>query len=327
MLCPFCLAEVAFTQTRVKTGMAHVCPTCQEYVPALYVGDYAKFPPVVMSAVGYRQHGKTVYFASLFYTLKRLKVATHWPKFLTMSLNEDSLDTVYGNAALLEGGRLPHSTPKNFPRPTLLRLAGVPKQRDATLVCYDTGGECFEQPEALVQYAPFVKRARTVLFLVSVPDLSDPARELHRLLNTYVLGVARLGGDTKKQHLVVVLTKADRLADRLKPYGELGLYQEHGSIARLADPADYLAQMHRMSDRIQEFALKELHADTFLETARDNFATVACSMISALGGMPTGDAAAKPVPRRILDPLLWTLDRSLPTWRREWMKLLLGVGR
>ena len=125
---------------------------------------------------------------------------------------------------------------------------------------------------------------------------------------------------------MVVFTKADRLADRLKPYGELGLYQEHGSIARLADPADYLAQMHRMSGRIQEFALGELHADHFLETARANFASVSCSMISALGGMSAGDGTGKPVPRRILDPLLWVLDRSLPQWHREWKKLLLGTG-
>ena len=38
-------------------------------------------------------------------------------------------------------------------------------------------------------------------------------------------------------------------------------------------------------------------------------------------------STGKPVPRRILDPLLWVLDRSLPQWHREWKKLLLGTGR
>jgi len=325
MLCPFCLGVVKFAQTRVKNQPAYSCPDCQEIAPALYVQDYARYPPVVMSAVGYRQHGKTVYFSSLFYTLKRLKVASHWPRFLAMGLSDNCLDTVYGNVALLEGGRLPNSTPKNFPRPTLLRLAGVPKQRDCTLICYDTGGESFEQPQSMVQYARFVQRARTALFLVSVPDLPDTARELYKLLNTYVLGMDKLGADTSNQHLVIVLTKADRLAERLRPYGELGLYQEHGSIARLAEPGEYLAQMHRMSGRIREFMLRELHAEHFIETATTNFASVSFTMISALGGLPGAEGSLQLVPRRVLDPLLWVLERSLPTWQQQVLSVL-GLG-
>jgi hypothetical protein len=114
------------------------------------VQDYRKYPPVVVSAVGFRQHGKTVYLSTLFYALKKLDLPTHWPTFFTAGLNEDSLTTIYENVSLLEQGNLPDSTPKNFPRPTMMRVHGVPFQPNCTLLCYDTGGECFEKPTQLV---------------------------------------------------------------------------------------------------------------------------------------------------------------------------------
>ena len=83
-----------------------------------------------------------------------------------MGLNDDSLDTVYDNARMLDKGALPDSTPKNFPRPTMLRVEGMPMHRNSTLLCFDTGGECFERPTQLVQFAGFVKRAETGMLLV-----------------------------------------------------------------------------------------------------------------------------------------------------------------
>ena len=86
MLCPFCLAEVKFKQEKLPGSLAsaYLCPDCNEQVPALYAQDYRKYAPVVISAIGFRQHGKTVYFASLFYTLKKLTLARDWPEFFTM---------------------------------------------------------------------------------------------------------------------------------------------------------------------------------------------------------------------------------------------------
>ena len=129
MLCPFCLDDVKFTQEKLERQLASVylCPTCGEQVPALYTQDYKQYPPVVVSAVGFRQHGKTVYFATLFYTLKKLTLARDWSNFFTMGLNDDSLDTVYDNARMLDDGALPDSTPKNFPMTSANRSKDLPK--------------------------------------------------------------------------------------------------------------------------------------------------------------------------------------------------------
>lgn len=325
MLCPFCLGEVRFRRSRSwgRTAPAYLCPECNEQVPALYVQDYRSYPPVVVSAVGFRQHGKTVYFASLFYALKKLRLPAYWPTFFTMALNEESLDTVYGNVEMLEQGDLPHSTPKNFPRPTMLRVEDMPlfRQVDWALLFYDTGGESFERPTQLVQYAGFVRRARTAMLLVSVTDLEDPARDMHRLLNTYVVGMGELGGRTEEQHLVVVYTKADRMALRLpswrRRWPDLHRYLVEGSVECLAHPRGYIRQLHRVSDRLHNFTEEALQAHEFLHAGRSHFCTLSFAIVSALGAEPDrGRMPVQIVPRRVLDPLLWMIEKSHPPWWR-----------
>lgn len=326
MLCPFCLADVKFKQAKLTRNPAsiYLCPDCNEQAPALYIQDYRKYPPVILSATGFRQHGKTVYFAALFYTLKRLTLARDWPDFFTMGLNEDSLDTVYGNARLLEGGALPDSTPKNFPRPTMVRAEGVPMQPDCTLLFFDTGGECFEKPTQLVQFAGFVRQAKAAMLLISAADMEDPRSEMQKLLNTYVVGLRELGGRTEDQHLIVVYTKADQLAVRFTPkWEDLRTYLIEGSVDDMAQTEGYLARMQDVSNRLLEFTEQELQAYEFVNTAEANFKSISFSIISALGSEPQdGRLPVAIVPRHILDPLLWIMEKSFSNpqqlFRRWW---------
>ncbi len=325
MLCPFCLDDVKFKREKLnhQLAMFYLCPTCGEQAPALYAQDYKKYPPVVVSAVGFRQHGKTVYFATLFYTLKKLTLARNWSDFFTMGLNDDSLDTVYSNARMLDEGALPDSTPKNFPRPTMLRVEGMPMHRNSTLLCFDTGGECFERPTQLVQFAGFVKRAQTGMLLVSVVDMADPKEEMQKLLNTYVVGMGELGGRTRDQHLVVVYTKADHLAARFTGQWQYLLtYLLQGSVESLANPERYMKRMREVSSRLRDFTEMELEAHEFLNTADAHFKSVEFSVVSALGAQPNGARmAVNIVPRRILDPLLWVMEKSLPSSEQFWRRL------
>ncbi len=324
MVCPFCLTKATFKENTPEGAPAPVysCHDCGEQVPALYVREYRQYPPVVINAVGFRQHGKTLYFGSLFYVLKKLTLADHWPEFFTMGLNEDSLNTVYENVAMLERGKLPDSTPKNFPRPTMVRVHGIPLHPNRTLLCYDTGGECFENPTQLVQFASFVRQARTVLFLVSLIDLDDPAKEMHRLLNTYVVGLGELGGKTRDQNLVVVYTKADALGTYLAKWDDVRDYLVQGSFEDLADQEHYVRQLHKVSRRLMEFTRNELQAYEFLNAARANFKVLKFAMISALGSKPDGDQLpVEIVPRRVIDPLLWMMEKSVPWWKQVWHRL------
>jgi hypothetical protein len=332
MLCPFCLADVKFKPKKLSGSPAsiYLCSDCKEQAPALYVQDYPKYRPVVVSATGFRQHGKTVYFAALFYTLKKLTLARDWPDFFTMGLNEDSLDTVYGNARLLEGGALPDSTPKNFPRPTMIRAEGVPMHPNCTLLFFDTGGECFEKPTQLVQFAGFVRRAETALLLISIPDLEDPRAGMQQLLNTYVVGLRELGGRPENQHLIVVYTKADQLAPRFAhTWSDLTTYLIEGSVDDLSQTEGYMERMEHISDRLLMFTEQELQAHEFVNAALANFKSINFSIISALGTEPQdGRLAVAIVPRRILDPLLWVMEKSISGSERllhRWSNWLNGL--
>lgn len=314
MLCPFHLEDVSFKFEKVAGSAAPIykCPDCGEQIPALYVQQYDDYPPVIVNAIGFRQHGKTVAFASLFYLLKKLKIAHHWPGFFTMGLNEHSLDTVHDNANMLKTGELPDSTPKNFPIPTMLRVEGVPFQDNCTLLCYDTGGECFEKPTQMIRYASFVKHANTALFLISISDLEDPGEEMHKLLNTYVVGMGELEATTADQHLVVVFTKADEIIDLFNSEWEyLSKYLLDGSVDGLSYPEGYMKQLRIVSSQLSEFLRNKIGANEFVSAAESNFKSVEFSIVSALGAEPQGGhLVAEIVPRRVLDPLLWMMEKS-----------------
>src|SRR5205085_2618663 len=77
---------------------------------------------------------------------------------------------------------------------------------------YDPPGEAFSTEDKIVNFASFVKHSRCVLFLVDVTALGDSiADEMAKLLDTYVLGMRRMGIEKKSQHMIVVYTKSDEM--------------------------------------------------------------------------------------------------------------------
>jgi hypothetical protein len=334
MLCPFCLADVKF-----KLEGGYFCPDCDEQVPAMYVRGYEEYPPRIVSAVGLRGHGKTVYFASLFYMLQESPLPAFWqPDFFALSLSDQDIETVHSNAKMLKDGKLPGSTPMNFPRPTMLRVAGIPlwqKQRNCTLVFYDTSGEAFERASELVKYARFARQAQMVMLLVSLPDIQDPPHEMLTLLNTYAIGIADLGGNARDQDLMVVYTKADEMAGRLSlpPWDNVKTYLADGSVGSLAHTRGYRRQMYEISNWLYDFTRSELKADQFVNLAQTNFRSVGFSIVSALGAAPKDGRLSTAVePLRVLDPILWMMETAPPvpergSWWTRGARQLLGEAR
>ena len=148
ILCPFCLAlgdpTLELPQGAVSQYWRCANDKCHEHIPASYRRDYSTYAPAIVNAVGGRAHGKTVYFASLFYALEYLELERCWPQFFKRELDEQSLQVIVDNAHRLHSGDLPDATARNFPRPTMLRLENVPYMPRRTLLMYDTAGECFD---------------------------------------------------------------------------------------------------------------------------------------------------------------------------------------
>ena len=328
MLCPFHLGDVRFQMKPGKSPgeQVYVCPGCSEEVPALYVREYRQFPPVVVSAVGFRGHGKTVYFSSLFYVLEKLDLTPHWPDFSPMPLNQEGMETVRANLDMLDKDTLPPPTTMNFPRPTIYRVSGIPGQKDCTLLLYDTGGECFEKPNALIRYASFVRHARTAMLLISASTDEDCLGKMDQLLRTYVIGMAQLGGDTRQQRLVIVLTKADELVPRLAKAPDIEEYLRGDIIEGFAEPKPYMAHMASISNQLCQFIGTELKAGSFLNLARKSFRAVSFSIVSSLGSRPDGQKLlSRVVPRRVLDPLLFLMDGSRPATGLWGVRSLVGL--
>ena len=329
MLCPFCLSNVVFedrVEQRRNGYQRHylVCGTCNQPVPRMYADDYWKYPPVVVSAVGFTQHGKSVYFSSLFYALRYLNLSKCWPYFYTQCLNEESLAHVWDGMKELNAGRLPAATAKVFPTPTLLRVDGVPGHRGCTLVMYDTAGESFNRPSQLAQYARFVTRAKTVLFFVSLTHAAREGDEvsevMHRLLETYIVGVRELGTRAGSQRLVVVFTMADVIGslvgDDWSVYRKLLMGDVLGSVSSYA----YIARMNQLSHRLHQFTGNQLEAHSFLSLASSFFRSTSFCMVSSLGAAPDDEnqMSTQIVPRRVLDPMLSVIGNSRTRWISMW---------
>lgn len=299
MLCPYCLENTS----------PPVCESCKETLPRLYVGRNGN--PAILSAVGFSGHGKTVYLAGLLDAMERDLTAA-WPKFYRQGLDMESVRTVQQNLTLLHQGTLPESTRRNFPRPSLHLLSDIPQFGSRHLVMYDPPGEAFETDEGIERYAHFVQRAKVVLFLVSLPDLPEPrGSELHRLLETYVLGMTRMKAKTRNQHLVVVYTKADRLKSELS---RCPVTLEHLNTATplgLGTPKKYLDRLKQVSAELAKFTETDLAARAFTSMVKKEFRDVSYCAVSALGSPPEdGHLTTAMEPRGVVDPLIWVLDKS-----------------
>ena len=304
MLCPFCLSN---------THSEHdACTQCEKPLPAMYVQHYSRWRrPTMMSTVGFSGHGKTVYLASLFHLLQD-SLCEVWPRFRRQALNQESVNVLYENLHLLEAGTLPEGTKPTFPEPSIHLLSGMPAIGERILLIYDPPGEAFNEDVGVERYAGFVQRSRCVMFLISLADMDEPvAYEMHRLLETYALGMSRMGAKKRKQHLVVVYTKADLLLERLACRPHLIAYLRQGELDTISNVYGYRDAMRRISQTLADFTISDLGAHSFLNLAHDHFESVVFCTVSALGSAPKdGELLVSVEPRRVIDPLLWAIWKA-----------------
>jgi hypothetical protein len=113
-------------------------------------------------------------------------------------------------------------------------------------------------------------------------------------------------------------------------WSDLTAYLVAGSVEDLSRTQGYMERLEHISNRLLTFTEQELQAHEFLNAAEANFKSLNFSIISALGTEPQeGRLAVAIVPRRILDPLLWVLEKSFTGSERlyhRWWEWLTGEG-
>lgn len=306
LLCPYCLGKDI-----VRMDSGYVCQRTRLAISRYYV-ENPEISKAVISIVGFRGHGKTVFLTALFSAL--YKLAGIWPGFFTMALDGNSLDTLKKALFNLEKGSLPDPTPKMFPMPTVIEASNIPRFKKWFLFFYDTGGESFEKAINLIEYGKFITGSITVTFLVSVSELEQNGFSMYELLNIYINGLKELNGSTQKQHLIVVLTKADRLNDMLM-HGWEGIwnYLTNGGLERLrqVNMVHYLNEMKGISESLKDSLRSNLEIHQFIHLAEHNFKSVEYCIVSSLGSEPNGNKLTTGLnPKRILDPIFWVFEKS-----------------
>lgn len=313
MICPYCLSDdVTFLATVRDNGLrVHTCPNCNQVVPTMYVEDYDEYPPMIISAVGFRGHGKSVFMHALLNTLRGATVCDVWPSFRTICLDEYSRGTIDGDIANMSGGTLPNATQgSSFPTPLLMQISGIPGVKPFTFVLYDIGGEVFLHADAITQYAFYFARAHTVLFLISPSMLTNPHVEMRQLLEGYVMGMRNLGRQRHTQDIIITYTKGDMLLETLtgrwEPLAQALCTDNNREYANV--PA-HISRLEAISTLIRDYSVAKLRAPGFISTATDFFRNVKFCMVSALGSDPetVKTMQVAPVPRRVLDPLVFQI--------------------
>ena len=356
MICPYCAEDVPANSER-----HHGCGRVgSKPFPPLYLDHHAgegSTEPVVLSVVGFPGHGKTVFLCALFDYLDDHLTYLWRNNFHNLVLDQESLSLLNDNRHRLRRGELPPPTQMSFPRPGIFRLMhmphsmgdnGLPPLEDTTILIYDPPGEAFQTEDKIVEFASFVERSSCVLFLIDLTALDNPiAHGMAELLDTYVLGMRRMGIERRSQDLIVVYTKSDEIkvsvpefASLLEREPWLRDYLEQQRPATLANPHDHFRQLEKISGLLEDFTWSDLKAARFINVARDWFASTSFTAVSSLGAAPEleevqdgeGDAAppdtAAPEPhagngrlrmklsseispRGVADPLLYVLAKSL----------------
>lgn len=358
MICPYCAEDVP-----AHSQQHHGCRRHGDRpFPPLYLDHHAgeeSAEPVVLSVVGFPGHGKTVFLCALFDYLDDHLPYLWRNKFHNLVLDQESLSLLNENRHRLRLGELPPPTQMSFPRPGIFRLThmpgtagdnGLPPLEDTTILIYDPPGEAFQTEDKIVEYASFVERSSCVLFLIDLTALGTQiAHGMAQLLDTYVLGMRRMGIAQQSQDLIVVYTKSDEIKVSVPEFASLlgrepwlRDYLEQQRPTTLASPHDHFKQLEKVSRRLEEFTWSDLKAARFINVAADWFASTSFTAVSSLGAAPEfeevwgeddaasaapPDADAAPPhigndrprmrltseisPRGVADPLLYVLAKSL----------------
>ena len=323
LLCPFCMKYHHYSVLE--------CPEKRTPIPFVYIEDAKRgVPIVVMLTIGYSGHGKTCFLSSFFHTLYRGNLSEIWPGFSFIGLTMETLNKIHNEYVnILEHGHLPPKTPIMFPTPLILKFQQMPlkvksffkkyfkgvsiEQDELICIFYDIGGGTFEVDEKIKHNIPVLVEVKTLVFLISLPRIQDAAQtrisavqQLHKLLNTIVLAIGKIG-QQKKKDLLVCFTMGDEMWNcRDNRYGQLSIPIQH-EIPTAEDIAGFFSEFHNDSDLLSQHIRESF--TPFFNAIENNFRSVRFTTISALGNQPTETGEITHLtPTNIFDPFLALLQ-------------------
>jgi hypothetical protein len=322
--CPFCLGihDYKTSQFCIKH------PDEPDYeVPAAYIDEYNRVPPLWLMTVGFKDHGKTCYLAALTIILEN--ISKYIPGTSTMNLDSYTLRAIHEIRNQAITGEMPASTGPDQ-RPLLIHAYDMPSVDSNTLVLYDTPGELFETMAISDEsdFLNFLKQIKNIWFIISLYDLQNKSgRQINDLLSFYINGMRKLGVPVSGRNLIVVYTKADLLLSapefnlppdiqryiRNDPFQSLTEQNSNTSTDEF-EFEDYFEEMQLISDKLQEYTIETVTGGpAFVNLANRYKLGLHFSITSALGSSARNNILAIDAIRlRVIDPYLWALHLNQP---------------
>ncbi len=279
--------------------------------------------PLVIVPFGYPAHGKTTLLASLCFLMDRLPqrlpgftlqaadsyTRQHLP-WLIENFRSRSLEDATATAAIPPLVCAAHNVP----------ASGVPgTTQNRLLTFFDVAGEASRAgsqcQERLSEPLPYCH----VPWLLFNLNASEAIDRLSSLLETYIhlmtSGMAPRG--LEGQRVVIVFTCCDLIMDVLPALvtsylsedAEFGQNALESGAAREFDLTAYMAQAERISECLADFTQRQINdGHRLMALAKTHGIELKFCATSATGHLAThGRMHENPTPKRVLDPLLWSL--------------------
>ena len=313
------------------------CPHCHNPLPPEMIEEGSE----IISIIGDRSSGKTVYFVSLIHELReqgyKLDIVDVNPQDLSHD-EKTRTSIVYGKMSedMFDNGYLPKQTRAVRPAPMIFRISTEKKDkkggRSIYLVFYDTAGEIFRDANRMQEVANYLMDSAGVILLVdpyTMPGLRKTLVEGKVLSDeNYIKANPIVVFDKLKEMLehsgrkkildrplAITFSKIDAVVQALEntgsPYQVSGVDLEHNSSFILTKRLN-LSEIDQISAQLQSVAEQRWGAGQLNAAAVASFGeeNVRLFAISALGCTP--DSAGKLPelqPYRVMDPLVWILHK------------------
>lgn len=313
------------------------CPECHNPLPPEMIEEGSE----IISIIGDRSSGKTVYFVSLIHELRQhgFKLDIFETNPQDLSYNEKTrTSNIYETMAreMFEEGILPQQTRATRPAPMIFRVSTQKKDskkgRSIYLVFYDTAGEIFRDANRMEEVARYLMDSAGVILLVdpfTMPGLrrtlidgkvlddenyvrTNPVTVFDRL-NELVVNSGRKGLLNKP--LAITFSKIDAVIDALNnlgnPYILSGVDLEHDS-SFLQTRKLSLSEIDQISGQLESVADQRWGAGQLFASAVSRFGAdnVRLFAVSALGCNPDKRGKLPDLrPYRVMDPLAWIMHK------------------
>jgi hypothetical protein len=319
-ICPRCLKPINYRRSDTEI----VCEACTFSIPAVYLREVRKTPPVFVQLIGLTSVGKTTFLDMLRIQLYRM--TKMWPDAFAIPATEEEME--YRRILLADrpdGILAPATTKQSIEQNNvhIIQLMNMERWNSHFLVLMDFSGEYFGSLYIPINEIPFFCQVPVTIMLLSLPDMKNEKKTMEEVLYSYIRTLENQRVNLARRQLIIVFNKADRigtLPQEVKDYLQHDtLYQQLRDQPWIPDMSKkqfsrYLSKMEDISTILGQWVLSVDGGAGMWAMLRNKRIEVRFCAMSATGHQLNPAFPQKPLPRRIFDPFFWVMEYYNKHW-------------